>query len=212
MPVSDSWGKDWAARRIALLNEAKEVRTVFDFGAGVGTYAFVLRPAIPSAHFTAIEAWEPYVEEYCLRDIYNHVIIDDMTHISPWFFPMPDLAVFGDVLEHVDKDIVREILRARIVCNVSKLTLICVPMLHLEQGSVNGNPYEIHRMENHWHHEEMISALRQACSYADSISPTPWAIDTLRGDVVAYYLVRQGIYASEVWDGAEAQDGSIQRP
>lgn len=208
MPVSSPWGKLWVQRRVATLNDAKHIFSILDVGVGVGTYSDLLRDTLPEhASWTGIEAWEPYVSHYALKAKYNNIIVQDAREISPWFWGMHRLAIFGDVLEHMSHEDAKTILDNRIITKSDLLTLVCVPMLHLEQGAVFDNPYEVHTMENHWSYKEMYGAIVTPAAIAMGKYALPWKLDILRGDVVCYYLLRQGQYAYPELDCEETENG-----
>lgn len=145
MPHSDAQGKDVALgwyRAIAP-------ETVVDVGAGAGTYANLMRQDRGTApwrnRWTAIEAWEPYVAEYGLDKLYDQVITSDARHLS-WPTYRADLVIAGDVLEHMAREDAKRLLK-RIRQGATNL-IVSIPVLHLAQGAVNGNPYERH--VDHW--------------------------------------------------------------
>ena len=169
MPHSDQQGKDVALgwyRQIAP-------RAVIDVGAGSGTYARLMRTdrmTEAGRIWTAIEAWEPYIAEYKLREIYDQVFVNDARDMGPWAFHT-DLVIFGDVLEHMTQDEARKVLATaqQHAANI----IVSIPVLHLDQGAVNGNPYETHI--DHWTYEQMRELLN------DGIVKSWW------GDVLAYF-------------------------
>lgn len=156
MPTSDGQGKDIALDWYRKIRPA----TVVDVGAGAGTYAKLMRDdpeeitVLQSAqpvrsvwrdHWTAVEAWEPYVAEYDLKQLYDQVIIADARHLN-WPTYQADLVIAGDVLEHMTHDDAKQLLR-RIRQGAQNL-IVSIPVLHLPQGAVGGNPYERHI--DHW--------------------------------------------------------------
>jgi hypothetical protein len=185
VPTSDEWGKEeWVLPKIKEMFEGKNPR-VIDVGAGSGTYSRLLRSSI-SGHWIAVEAWKPYIEEYDLPAIYDEIVCDDIRHRTDILFGdggPPDLVIMGDVLEHMSKEDAKDI----IYCSIFPPTtlLVCIPLLHLEQDAVYGNPFEIHRMENHWNLEEMTEFLDHLVSSGDYST-----LDTHVGDVVGYFLLK----------------------
>lgn len=167
MPHSDGQGKDVALdwyRQIAP-------RTVVDIGAGAGTYADLMSRPI-QAHWTAIEAWEPYVDQFALTALYDEVIVSDARRL-PWTTYRADLVIAGDVLEHMVRDDAKALLR-RIRQGATNL-IVSIPVLHLPQGDVNGNPYERH--VDHW----TAGSMRNELDTYGTVK-AEWV-----GDVLAYF-------------------------
>lgn len=167
MPHSDAEGKDWALAR--YLN--RKPGLVLDVGPGAGTYAHLMRPH-HRAYWTGVEAWGPYVGEYSLNDLYDRVIVADVRWID-WrhLKGSVDMAIAGDVLEHMDRQDACDLIDS--LKATAKTLLVSIPVLHLDQDAVNGNPFERH--VDHWTYEAMLNELG------------PGVVDTWRGDVLAYY-------------------------
>lgn len=169
MPYSDSEGKDTA---LAWYEEIRP-RTVIDIGAGSGTYARALRGHSPwKGRWTAVEVWEPYVDQFDLRTLYNAVVVADARHVTPSFY-RADLVVAGDVLEHLTHAHAVTLLN-KIKAYAANL-IVSVPVLHLNQDTVYGNPHERHI--DHW----TAHAMRTELSRSGTIR------SELVGDVLAYY-------------------------
>ena len=123
-------------------------------------------------HWTAVEAWEPYVDEFGLRDLYDEVIVTDARRLN-WPIFQVDLVIAGDVLEHMPRDDAKALLK-RIRQGAANL-IVSIPVLHLPQGAVNGNPYEQH--VDHWAATAMRAELERDGTVRDQ-----WV-----GDVLAYF-------------------------
>lgn len=151
MPYSDVEGKDAA---LAWYEEIQP-RTVIDIGAGCGTYAGAVRARSPwLARWTAVEAWGPYVPRFDLRGLYDAVVVADARRLVGPFY-RADLVIAGDVLEHMPRaDAVR--LLGKVRTNAANL-IVSVPVLHLDQGAVYGNPFEMH--VDHWTADQMRAEL-----------------------------------------------------
>ena len=63
MPYSSESGKAYIRN---IVGRVKHDR-MLDIGCGSGTYAKMF----PDAHWTGVEVWEPYVEEFKLKDLYQ---------------------------------------------------------------------------------------------------------------------------------------------
>jgi cyclopropane fatty-acyl-phospholipid synthase-like methyltransferase len=170
VPVSDPDGKPWALSRYLDLQPA----TVVDIGPGEGTYARLMRPH-HRARWGAVEAWGPYVEQFDLNRLYDHVIVADARYLDPVLYAV-DLVIAGDVLEHMTHDDARQLLR-RITAYARHL-LVSIPVRHLAQGAYQGNWFETH--VEHWHFAEMHDALTKL--------PDGQVLDSYEGHTLAYYL------------------------
>lgn len=131
-----------------LLSNRESFRNVLDVGAGVGTYAIMGR--FPEQRWTALEAFEPYVEMFNLKGKYEEVVVSDVRE----FFPQEkyDLVIMADVLEHMSKQDAKETIHRMLSSSV--LVFVCFPVEHNPQSAgAEGNDYETH--VDHWFYEEM---------------------------------------------------------
>lgn len=169
MPYSAAEGKDAA---LAWYEQIRP-RSVIDIGAGCGTYALAVRALSAwKGRWTAVEAWEPYVAHYGLHDLYDGVVVADARRLVAPFFRV-DLVIAGDVLEHMPRaDAVR--LLGKVRAHAAHL-IVSVPVLHLDQDAVYGNPYERHI--DHW----TAAAMRAELERHGTIRGE-WV-----GDVLAYW-------------------------
>jgi tetratricopeptide (TPR) repeat protein len=127
-----SWGtvRETAIRHISDLAP----RSVLDIGVGAGIWQTVY----PQAQWTGVEIWEPYVERFQLLERYSRLIIGDARSVDlegPY-----DLAILGDVLEHVEDPFA---LYQR-VREVASNLIVQVPLGEWPQGEEEGNPHEAH--------------------------------------------------------------------
>jgi hypothetical protein len=166
MPTSDPQGKDWALETYLKI----QPELVVDVGPGEGTYAKLMRPHHRS-HWVGVEAWGPYLDQYALPDLYDIVHVADARLVNWTWFLTADLVILGDVLEHMTSRHARVLLDR--IKWVATNVVVSIPVLHLDQDAVNGNPYECHI--DHWTYEAMLDELN------------PGVVDTWRGDVLAYY-------------------------
>lgn len=153
MPTSDKQGKFIAK---ALIKEA-DPSTIWDMGAGDGTYRNLMWDEPIDSVWIAVEIWKPYIDEFQLKRDYDAVYDLDIRETD--FFLAADsnrdLAIFGDVLEHMTEDEARKvILDAK---KAFRWILVSIPIVHAPQGEVNGNPYEAH--VKHWGFDEMHAAM-----------------------------------------------------
>lgn len=145
-------------------------KTVVDVGPGVGTYAQAYRSSMEQ-HWTAIEIWRPYVDVYGLNEIYDEVIVGDVRDVE---LPKADLYIAGDVLEHMSR--VEALLVIDRIKRSAEHLMVSVPIVHYEQGALEGNPFETHHY--HWSADEMSAVL----GAAPVVSPTwqcgSWCVPT----------------------------------
>lgn len=171
MPTSDRDGKNWALDTILKIDPL----TVVDVGAGEGTYYDLAARKLPTSHWTAIEVWGPYVDQYGLDELYDDVIVADARWVVSHAYEA-DLAIFGDCLEHMTHGAAAALVH-RVQSEASNI-LVSVPVLHLPQGAVNRNPYERHREGWHWTADQMRAMLGYHLGHIE---------DEYVGDVLAYF-------------------------
>lgn len=118
---------------------------ILDVGAGSGTYARLLED-LPVV-LDAIEAWEPYINEYNLNMFYRDVHLVDVrdTEILKAFAKNYDLVIFGDILEHMSEE---DSVRVWSEAGSARWRLASVPVIHYPQGAECGNPFEVHVQEH----------------------------------------------------------------
>lgn len=175
MPSSSKEGKDVIRNWLLEFNDT--VSKVVDLGPGQGTYhKFYARKAhiLNHAYWIGIEAWEPYVEEFGLRDIYNVVYVKDVRFFDFSKIADIDLVFAGDILEHMSKEesikVVSEVLK------YSKKLIISIPIIHFPQDS-EVNPYEVH-VKDDWTHEEVLDTFPNIKKHH-------------RGNVIGVYLLEK---------------------
>jgi hypothetical protein len=141
MPFSHPAGKPSTIAWIKSLVDQGEVSTIIDVGAGSGTYLKLLQQhRVKVPRIVAIEVWEPYVERFNLRERYDEVVMADIGELFLW--PMGDLAIFGDVLEHLPMDVAGEVWKRAM--EEYRFIVAAIP-LRWQQKAINSNPYEEHR-------------------------------------------------------------------
>ena len=110
--------------------------TILDVGCGHGFYYELLNDYFTK--FDAVEVWEPYIEEYKLKEKYDNVY---NTNIMDFEFDYYDIIIMGDILEHLSREDGVKLLNK--LKNKCKELLVVVPY-YLPQDEVFGNKYEIH--------------------------------------------------------------------
>ena len=97
-----------------------------------------------------IEAWEPYVEKFQLKERYNNLFIKDARDHENFDY---DIVIFGDVLEHMpEKDAVKLWDK---MSKQARYAIISIPIIHHPQGPYEGNPYEVHHEED-WNTDRVL--------------------------------------------------------
>ena len=142
MPSSDTRGKP---QILDFVRNLKHDR-MLDIGCGEGTYAKLF----PEAHWTGLEIWQPYVDQYDLHSLYNDLRVMDAREFDSgderW-----DVAVAGDVLEHMTEDEAKALFNKLQSC--ADWVVISIPF-NMPQGEWGGNPYERH-IKDDWDHDSV---------------------------------------------------------
>lgn len=133
---------DWClvVREIVISEWDKDAR-ILDVGAGFGKYRLLL-PEYPA--MDAIEIWEPYIEEEQLRELYRTVYTGDICEFAMALVggsAVYDLAILGDVLEHIRREKAKALIQ--VLTSICGDVLVVVPYEY-EQGEEHGNPYQRH--------------------------------------------------------------------
>jgi 2-polyprenyl-3-methyl-5-hydroxy-6-metoxy-1,4-benzoquinol methylase len=149
MPYSDPTNKPWTAKKIKEINPS----TVLDVGAGAGVYLDLIRENVGNNTIvTAVEVWQPNVEQFSLKKRYDRVINEDVRKIDNFDY---DLVIFGDVLEHMSETDAVELWDK--VSKQAKAAIISIPIVHYHQDAYEGNPYEVH-IEEDWNTDRVKKA------------------------------------------------------
>lgn len=135
---------DWAGLHVRGLVRACHgpgETTVLDVGAGQGKYRLLLAeyPVVD-----AVEIWQPYVDRFDLERLYRRVYVRDVReHVlsSDWTDAAYDVAILGDVLEHVPLADARNVLNR--VYAVCRDVIVVVPYRYV-QDEEDGNAYQRH--------------------------------------------------------------------
>lgn len=149
MPMSSDEGKGWIRERIAALAAARPV-SVLDIGPGVGTYAKLLS-GLPIERITGIEIYEPYVHTYRLREYYDEIVVADARSAA---FPAADVVILGDVAEHMNEDDALA-LWSKARQAAKQAVYLSIPVVHYPQGEIEGNPHEVHIVDD-WDHDRVL--------------------------------------------------------
>jgi len=119
-----------------LVNNFEKNSTILDVGCGHGFYFKLLNDYFTK--FDAVEVWQPYIEEYKLKEMYDNVY---NVNILDFEFEYYDIIIMGDILEHLSREDAVNILNK--LKNKCRELIVVVPY-YLPQDEVFGNKYEIH--------------------------------------------------------------------
>lgn len=148
-------GKPYAIQRIVEINPS----SVLDVGAGRGAYATILKPFLPNLAIDALEIWQPYIEKYELKNKYRNIYLADAREYNNYSY---DLVIFGDILEHMPKDDALKLWDK--VSKQANFALISIPIVHMPQEEIDGNPYEVHEEED-WSVESVLTEFKNIVEY-----------------------------------------------
>lgn len=147
MPYSNKENNNWLAEKIRAI----EPKSILDVGAGAGDLQKIVRvEAQSSCTLDAIEVWEPYILRFKLDEKYDKVFNIDVRSFFDWDY---DLVVFGDVLEHMPKADAKFVWER--VAKKAKYAIITIPIVHYPQGEEEGNPYEVHHVDD-WNTQDVL--------------------------------------------------------
>lgn len=134
MPYSYDYFKIEVGKHI--IKTQSQSSKILDVGAGSGKYGAMLRMWFNN--IDALEIFEPYIEQFQLKEIYNNVYIGNIIDFN---IDMYDYIIMGDILEHLSVEDAHDLL-SKIHLD-GKKCLVAIPY-KMEQGEVNGNIYETH--------------------------------------------------------------------
>ena len=129
-----------------LLHQLSEIspHRIVDFGAGRGKNGKYIRSLFKKdCEIHAVEGYEPTVQMLKLSGIYDEV---HQSLIQEWVKKHKecyDLAVFGDVLEHLTPSEIHNTIKSAILS--FDYIIIVVPLYDLLQGEIYGNHLEVHK-------------------------------------------------------------------
>ena len=141
-----------------MINKLKDllpIESILDVGVGEGTYSDILSPYLENTTWSGIEVWKPYITKYNLGNKYQILINQDVRQINFAEGPSYDIALFGDILEHMTKEEAQNLIKT--VIPKTHLIMISIPIVHFPQDIVGGNPFEQHIKDN-WSHEEVLES------------------------------------------------------
>lgn len=197
MPYSSESGKAYIRN---IVDRVKHDR-MLDIGCGSGTYAKMF----PDAHWTGVEVWEPYVEEFKLKDLYKELIINDACELN--FIEHYDVAILGDVLEHMTEEKASDLFSR--VRKVADTVIVSIPIGHYPQDEYNGNPYEKHITDN-WSDEDVYELFGSpTVKYIENeIGVYCWSNQKVRPKICVYTISKNEEKFVERW-AMSAMDADV---
>jgi hypothetical protein len=146
MDEREQYGSSASFCDYILMHQLTEIkpRQIVDFGAGGGKIGKIVRQVLDeNVRLIAVEGCEKTVRMLCSQGVYDEV---NHTLIQKWDFEDStkyDMAVFGDVLEHLTPGEIHAVIR-RSIKKFRHIIVIC-PLHEIFQKEIYGNPLEIHR-------------------------------------------------------------------
>lgn len=172
-----------------LKRELKGIASVLDIGSGIDS---PLRHC-HVGYSVGVDIFYPAIKESKEKRTHSGYIIADVSSLE--FKPQAfDAVVLCEVLEHLDRDSGLALLR-KAESWARKKVLVSTPNGYLDQGSLYGNPYQVHRCG--WDVKEMTTlgyrpyglvGLRPKPSSASSLLLGCWAIVSVLLEVFTYYV------------------------
>ena len=155
MPKSSNSGKRWIKNTV--LEIFNKPMKILDVGCGRGTYKRLFKdiPFMYQSNWTGVEVWEPYIELFSLKSVYNTILNEDARKLNWNKLGIWDLVFMGDVLEHMTKQEAQHLVD-QCLPN-TKYIVISIPIVHMSQGAEHGNPYEIH-VKPDWTDQEVLES------------------------------------------------------
>lgn len=158
MPSSNLW---LAPKLVTYLAELKP-RNVLDVGPGHGKYGMLAREYVPSIRrLDAVELEERYVDRFrWLHAIYDDVFVRDVAGMAEDELEPYDVVLMLDVLEHLDYEPARALLR-----RIAGAVVICTPRDYFQNPEHRQYPSESHR--SHWSAASIAEAAGRPCVRED---------------------------------------------
>lgn len=137
MPGSVKHGKQQIKEWIATKDD---IHHIIDIGAGSATYPKLLGP---SYTYEGVEIFEDYIERFNLNRHYKNIIISDVFDLAyDDRLPDGDCIIFGDVLEHLEKNKGWLVLRKGL--DTYKHVILSIPLGYYPAAEHYGNKHELH--------------------------------------------------------------------
>ena len=197
MPFSFDQGKQYIRNIVGRIKHER----MLDVGPGSGTYAKLF----PEAKWTGIEIFEPYVEKYELKKLYDQILISDIRDCDLSELGRFDVAVAGDVLEHMTAEEAVSVLNK--LKSVADTVIVSIPIGHHPQGEWEGNVHETHVVDD-WTDEKFREIFGQPTWGAidGSIGVYCWSNQKIMPKICIYAISKNEAHFVKRWadSGREA--------
>jgi Glycosyltransferase len=194
MPFSFTEGKDKTAKWYTQIKP----KLVLDVGPGGGTYSQLIQDKL-GAKWVGVEIWEPYVQEYNLKNLYDDVIISDIRDFD-YNIGSIDLIIAGDIIEHLPyEDAIKVINKFKASC---KNFIISIPIAPLPQRELYGNINETHHYQ--WTFSEMRDLLSDGLVDAikgDNLGVFWWNAEQKNNDEIIWIKIDVEMAERQVLEG-----------
>lgn len=199
MPYSSESGKAYIRNIVGRVRHDR----MLDIGCGSGTYAKMF----PEAHWTGVEVWEPYIDEFNLNELYDSIVIGDVRSTYLGVLGHFDVAIVGDILEHMTKAQAVDLMHR--VRAIADTVIVSIPIGHYPQDEYNGNPYEKHVVDN-WTDEDFRSTFGEpTVGYIDKeIGVYCWSNQKVRPKICVYTISKNEEKFVERW-AKSAKDADV---
>jgi len=179
MPYSSESGKSFVRYIFGKVKNKK----ILDIGCGSGTYAKMF----PNSEFTGIEIWDPYVERFELNKLYENLHIEDANNVDYETLGSFDIAVLGDVLEHMEEIKAKDLFNK--ISKVADTVIVSIPIGNYPQDAYDGNPYEEH-ITNNWTPERVhfVFGKPDFSHVENEIGVFAWSNQSLKPKICIYAI------------------------
>ena len=117
-------------------------KSILDIGIGSGKYGLLMKEYVRPDILDGVEAFEPYLGDV-QKSIYDNIYVEDITKMD---IPKYDLYLLIDVLEHIEKEKGKELLKklkGRVIVAMPK-NIEVDEKLNQERIKDHGNKYGVH--------------------------------------------------------------------
>lgn len=207
MPYSSASGKNVIKAVLSRLDKLAyrgAPLKALDIGCGSGTYPQLVNVLMTSQiHWTGIEIWEPYVEQFGLDKLYDKLYIKpavealDELYLAVKQAPpselvyerLFDLIFVGDVLEHMPRAQALDVLElCKRLLGRRGVLIVSVPIGSYPQDEYLGNPHEAH--------VDTWATIDELYNELWSIEPLDWRFGSNVTKVVQDQEIGVGFYTS----------------